>query len=483
MEEFRHLRAEFSTPVSGYSGIMEMEEEVGKIANKTGPYRILIVDDEETALKRMKSLVEKKGFEVHTAVTGEQAVDLLDAFTFDLVLTDLILGGIDGLAVLAYTKKASPDTEVVVITGYASVDSAIQATRRGAFHYLQKPIRSDELFHIVEQAVEKRRLKTRIRDLEQESPSDFLDIIGNSPKIQAIKSTIDRMKQSEANVLIVGESGTGKELIARAIHNHSRRRDKRFLAFNCASFADELLANELFGHEKDAYTGASKTTPGLLESADGGTVFFDEVGDMSPTMQAKILRAVQERELFRVGSSRPVPVDIRILSATNKDLKKLVEAGIFRQDLYFRLNVIAIKLPTLEQRKEDIPLLSMYCLKRTADRMGKHFDGFSEEAMSLLMNYSFPGNIRELENIVERAAALAQGSRIESRDLPSDLRAFETVAFRKEKGTMKTLSEIEEDYIRWVLARVGHNKTQAAKILGIDRVSLYRKLKQKEFEE
>jgi transcriptional regulator with PAS, ATPase and Fis domain len=291
------------------------------------------------------------------------------------------------------------------------------------------------------------------------------------------------MEQSEANVLIVGESGTGKELIARAIHNHSRRGDKRFLAFNCASFADELLANELFGHEKDAYTGATKTTPGLLESADGGTVFFDEIGDMSPSMQAKILRVVQEKELFRVGSSRPIPVDIRILSATNKDLKKLVEAGIFRQDLYFRLNVIAIKLPTLEQRKEDIPLLSMYCLKKAADPMGKHFHGFSEEAMGLLMNYSFPGNIRELENIVERAAALAQGSRIESRDLPSDLRAFETVAFRKERGTMKTLSEIEEDYIRWVLVQAGHNKTQAAKILGIDRVSLYRKLKQKEFEE
>lgn len=460
-----------------------MEKEAEKISRESGSSRILIVDDEETALKRMKSLMVKKGFEIHTATTGEQALDLLNALKFDLVLTDLVLGGIDGLAVLAYSKKVSPDTEVVIITGYASVNSAIQATRKGAFHYLQKPIRSDEMNHIVEQALEKRRLNTRIRELECEGSSDFPYIIGNSSKIQAVKATIKRMKRSEANVLIVGESGTGKELIARAIHNHSRRRDNRFLAFNCASFADELLANELFGHEKDAYTGATKTTPGLLESADGGTVFFDEIGDMSPTMQAKILRVVQEKELFRVGSSKPIPVDIRILSATNKDLRKLVEAGIFRQDLYFRLNVIAIKLPTLEQRKEDIPLLSMYCLKRAAGQMEKRFDGFSEEAMGLLMNYSFPGNIRELENIVERAAALAQGSRIESRDLPSDLRAFETVAFRRERGTMKTLSEIEEDYIRWVLAQAGQNKTQAAKILGIDRVSLYRKLKQHEFEE
>ncbi|MBN2242957.1 MAG: sigma-54-dependent Fis family transcriptional regulator [Acidobacteria bacterium] len=460
-----------------------MKKDEGKIDGKPAPCRILIVDDEETALDRMKSLMERKGFEVLTAPTGEQALYLLDRLKFDLVLTDLVLGGIDGLSVLAYSKKVSQDTEVVVITGYASVDSAIQATRKGAFHYLQKPIRSDELYHIVEQALERSRLKTRVRELEQEGAFHSPDIIGNSPKIQAIKSTIDRMKQSEANVLIVGESGTGKELIARAIHNHSRRRDRRFLAFNCASFADELLANELFGHEKDAYTGASKTTPGLLESADGGTVFFDEVGDMSPTMQAKILRVVQEKELFRVGSSSPIPVDIRILSATNKDLKKLVEAGIFRQDLYFRLNVIAIQLPTLEQRKEDIPLLGMNCLKKAAGRMEKHFDGFSEEAMGLLMNYSFPGNIRELENIVERAAALAPGSRIEARDLPSDLRAFETVAFRKEKGMMKTLSEIQQDYIQWVLSRVGHNKTHAAKILGIDRVSLYRKLKQQEFEE
>jgi DNA-binding NtrC family response regulator len=460
-----------------------MEEPVDRIEEKSGSRRILIVDDEETALKRMKSLMERKGFQVHTAANGEHALDLLKIWNFDLVLTDLILGGIDGLAVLEYSKKVSPDTEVVVVTGYASVDTAIQATRKGAFHYLQKPIRSDELYHIVEQALEKRRLKTRIRELEHESLSDFSGIIGNSPKIQDVKSTIERMKQTEANVLIIGESGTGKELIARAIHNLSRRRDKRFLAFNCASFADELLANELFGHEKDAYTGASKTTPGLLESADGGTVFLDEIGDMSPTMQAKILRVVQEKELFRVGSSRPIPVDIRILSATNKDLKKLVEAGIFRQDLYFRLNVITIKLPTLEQRKEDIPWLSMYFLKRASARMEKSFEGFSEEAMGLLINYSYPGNIRELENIVERTAALAQGHRIESQDLPSDLRDFETLSFRREKGSMKTLSEIEEEYIQWVLTQTRHNKTQAAQILGIDRVSLYRKLKKLEFDE
>jgi len=460
-----------------------MEDGSAKIGEKPEPRRILIVDDEETALKRMQRLMENRGYETHTATKGKQALDLLKALSFDLVLTDLVLDSIDGLAILSYTKKMSPDTEVVIVTGYASVDSAIQATKKGAFHYLQKPIRPDELFHIVEEALLKRGLKTRVRELEQGGQTDFSNIIGSSPKTQAVKAVIERIKQSEANVLITGESGTGKELIARAIHQHSRRRSQRFLAFNCASFVDELLANELFGHVRDAYTGATKTTPGLLESADGGTVFFDEVGDMSPSMQAKILRVIQEKELFRVGSSTPVPVDIRIISATNKDLKKLVDAGIFRQDLYFRLNVIALKLPTLEQRKDDIPQLGMFFLKRAADRMEKSFNGFSEEAMGLLMNYSYPGNIRELENIVERAAAMAQGERIELQDLPPDIRDFETVAFRRDKSSMKTLSEIEEEYIHWVLKQTGHNKTQAAQILGIDRVSLYRKLKKLEFDE
>ena len=461
----------------------DVEQEPGRTDTNQVHRRILIVDDEETALKRMKGLMEKNGYEVHTAATGTHALELLKSLNFDLVLTDLVLDSIDGLTVLANAKTTSPDTEVIIITGYASVDSAIQATRKGAFHYLQKPIRPAELQHTVEQALEKHSLKTRVRELEQERHPEFTDIIGNSPKTQTIRSLIYRIKQSEANVLITGESGTGKELIARAIHQHSKRSEQRFLAFNCASFTDELLANELFGHVKDAYTGASKTTPGLLESADRGTVFFDEVGDMSPSMQAKILRVIQEKELFRVGSSTPVPVDIRIISATNKDIKKLVEAGIFRQDLYFRLNVIAVKLPTLEQRKEDIPLLGMFFLKRAADRMEKYFDGFTEEAMGLLMNYSYPGNIRELENIVERAAAMAQGERIESRDLPPDIRDFETVTFRRDKGSMKTLSEIEQEYIHWVLKQTGHNKTQSAQILGIDRVSLYRRLKKFEFDE
>jgi len=460
-----------------------MVREPDRTESRPEQRRILIVDDEATALKRMKSIVEKLGYEAHTAASGNDALDLLKTFNFDLVLTDLVLDSVDGLSVLSFSKKVSPDTEVVIITGYASVDSAIEATKKGAFHYLQKPVRPAELQHIVEQALEKHGLKQRVRELEQESGHDFPDIIGNSSETQSVRSMIERMKHSEANILITGESGTGKELIARAIHRLSRRRKQRFLAFNCASFADELLANELFGHVKDAFTGASKSTPGLLESADRGTVFFDEVGDMSPSMQAKILRVIQEKELFRVGSSTPVPVDIRIISATNKDLKKLVEAGIFRQDLYFRLNVIAIRLPTLEQRKDDIPLLSLFFLKRASDRMDKHFDGFSEEAMGLLTNYSYPGNIRELENIVERAAALARGEKIESQDLPPDLRAFETITFQRNKSGMKSLSEIEEEYIQWILKQTGHNKTQAAQILGIDRVSLYRKLKKLEFDE
>lgn len=446
-------------------------------------FHILLVDDEEIALKRMESLMRKHHYRTTTVTDGAQALELVKAQRFDLLITDLVMDSIDGLELMAKTKKADPEIEVIIITGYASVDSAIEATKLGAFHYLQKPIRPDALINIVRQALEKRRLSRRVRELEQASQTDLSKIIGNSPKIIAVKNIIRQIEKSEANVLITGESGTGKELIANAIHRHSRRKNGPFQAFNCASFTEDLLANELFGHEKEAYTGATHTHPGLLESANGGTVFFDEVGDMSPAMQAKLLRVIEERELFRVGGSKPVTVDIRILSATNKDLKKLVEAGIFRQDLYFRLNVITIDLPTLSERVEDIPLLATYFLSRSSKNIGKEFRGYSEEAMGLLTQYNYPGNVRELENIIERAASLALGDRIEVGDLPADLRDFEMFTFHRERGKMKTLAEIEKDYIRWILSKTGHNKSETARILGIDRVTLHRKLKKLEFEE
>lgn len=446
-------------------------------------FRVLIVDDEEIALNALARIMRKEGYHVVTHSQGEKAKDLLNKQVFDVVLTDLLLDTIDGLEILSETKKKDPETEVIIITGHGSLDGAIEATKKGAFHYLQKPIYPDEVRNIVRQAIEKRKLTRRVRDLEHKIDSDLPAIIGNSPKITAIKKLILQIQESDANVLITGESGTGKELVARAIHQTSRRNQNRFLAFNCASFTEELLANELFGHEKDAYTGATQARAGLLESADRGTVFFDEVGDMSSAMQAKILRVVQEKELLRVGATNPISVDIRIISATNKDLKSLCTAGIFRQDLYFRLNVIPLHLPNLAERPDDIPLLATFFLKQSAKRAGKELVRFSDEALGLLLNYGYPGNVRELENIIERATALAKGERIEPSDLPSDLKDFHAFTFHRKTGRMKTLEEIEQEYMQWVLEQVSHNKSEASKILGIDRASLYRKLKRSVFKE
>jgi len=444
---------------------------------------ILIVDDENIALKTLVRILEKEGYKTEAAQSGRQAIKLLNNRSFDLVLTDLVMEPPDGMLVLAEAKKLDPETEVIIITGYASIESAIEATKRGAFHYLQKPIRPDEVRHIVRQAAEKRGLRSRIKELEKAAGVEFPTIVGNSPKILAIKKLIKRIEESDANVVITGESGTGKELVAQAIHRSSRRKDKRFLALNCASFTEDLLANELFGHEKDAFTGATTTRTGLLESAHGGTVFFDEVGDMPPAMQAKLLRVVQERELIRVGGTIPIPVDIRIIAATNKDLKKLSEAGIFRQDLFFRLNVIAFEMPALADHPEDIPLLAIHFLDKCVERTGKRISGISKEAIGLLSSYGYPGNVRELENIIERAASFARGKLIEVEDLPPDLKDFDAFTFHQSKDKIKSLEELEWEYIHWVLERAGNNKSEAARILGIDRVSLYRKLKQFQFKE
>jgi DNA-binding NtrC family response regulator len=449
----------------------------------TESFHILIVDDEEVALNALGRIMRKEGYHVVTQSRGDKSKQLLNRQKFDVVLTDLLLDTIDGLEIMAEAKRLDPETEVIIITGHGSVDGAIDATKKGAFHYLQKPVRPDEVRNIVRQAVQKRALTQRVRELENKMDGDIPTIIGNSPKITAIKKLIRQIAGSDANILITGESGTGKELVAKAIHQTSRRNQRRFLAFNCASFTEELIANELFGHDKDAYTGATQARAGLLESADGGTVFFDEVGDMPPSMQAKILRVVQEKELLRVGATQSIAVDIRIISATNKDLKGLCTAGIFRNDLYFRLNVIPLHLPSLAERREDIPLLATYFLKLSAKRTGKSLVGFSDEALGLLLNYGYPGNVRELENIIERATALAKKERIESNDLPSDLKDFNAFTFHRKTGKMKTLEEIEQEYIQWVLEQLSHNKSEASKILGIDRVSLYRKLKRSAFKE
>ncbi len=457
-----------------------MKKTKGEIAGRR--ITAMVVDDEDIALKALSRILRSEGYDVEAVDTGKKAIKLVNTRRFDLILTDLFIDEISGMDVLVAAKNRDSETVVILLTGHGSIDSAIEATKKGAFHYLQKPIRPDEVRHIAKRAVENLELITRIKELEAGTDRKIDSIIGNSPKIVAIKKLVRRIQDSDSNVLITGESGTGKELLAQAIHESSPKKQGNFLAFNCASFADELLANELFGHEKDAFTGATKSHSGLFESANEGTVFLDEVGDMPMSMQVKLLRVIQEREVIRVGGTKPIPIDVRLIAATNKNLKKAYLKGYFRQDLFFRLNVIYIRMPNLSERREDIPLLASHFLRFYSKRMDKKITGFTDEVLGLLSSYEYPGNIRELENIVEHAVSMTRGEVITTENLPKDLMDYDLFSFQNQEDGYKTLEELEKEYIRWILDRVKHKKTEASKILGIDRVSLYRKLKRFEFD-
>ena len=445
------------------------------------PYKetILVVEDEDIARKNLEYILKKEGYEVISVESGVKALELLESRTFDLVITDLKMEKVDGMGVLEKSKELQPFTEVIMITGYATVDSAVEAMKEGAYHYIAKPYKLDEVRRISREALIKRRL--RLENLELRS---FLKrfqqvpfIVGRSKEIKSIMKTIRQIAPSDTNVLILGESGTGKELVAKAIHNLSPRFEKKFIAFNCGSFTEELMANELFGHEKGAFTGATQVKPGLLEVAQGGTVFLDEIGDMPLAMQVKLLRVIQEKEFLRVGGVKPIPVDVRFIAATHRDLKDDVEKGLFRQDLYYRLNVITINLPPLASRTDDIPLLVHHFLSQKSQAMKKDIHEVEREAMDLLCQYSWPGNVRELENVIERAVALENGPSIQVEDLPDYIRNLSIETYRKNPSTIPSLEEQEKNYIKWVLKKTEGNKTKAAKIMGIDRVSLWRKLK------
>jgi DNA-binding NtrC family response regulator len=447
--------------------------------------RILIVDDDDIARKNFTRLLQREGFDVSNAETGSSALERLAERSCDVVMTDLVMEDVNGLELLGRIKNQFPETEVILITGYASIPTAIEAIKKGAFHYIEKPVRPAEMVHLARQAIEKKRLREQIVKLEARIKGDLEEpiLIGQSRQmVEAIK-LMKQIAKVDCNVLITGESGTGKELAASMIHYHSPRRNKRFLAINCGGFAEELLANELFGHEKDAFTGASSARAGLLETASGGTLLLDEIGDMPPSMQVKLLRAIQEQEVIRVGGNRPIPIDVRVISATNQDLKKAVSAGLFRQDLYYRLNVVTIDMPPLRDRKADIPLLAHFFLRRFARQFHREITGLSEETMAVLQGYYFPGNVRELENIIEHAVAMAREDTISVKDLPSDFSEIGVFSFEQPDSQVTALREMERKYIQWVLNRVDRNKTQAAKLLGIDRSSLWRHLKNSEIEE
>jgi DNA-binding NtrC family response regulator len=441
--------------------------------------KILIIDDERIALRNLEHVMKKEGYDVTGTQSGPNALKLLEERQFDVVLTDLRMEKVDGMQILKKTRELYPDTEVIMITGYATLDSAVETMKHGAFYYIAKPFKLEEVRKVVKEAVHKVRLKTENRSLREqlESYQGKVKIITQDPVMLKLLETARQIAPTDCNVLITGESGTGKELFARFLHLNSSRAGGPFFAINCGAFTEELLSNELFGHEKGAFTGANSVKKGLIETASGGTLFMDEVTETPPSMQVKLLRVIQEKEVMRVGGVAPLKVDVRFVAATNRDIHDTMKSGAFRQDLYFRLNVVSLRIPPLSERKDDIPLLSYFFLKKYSLLMKKEVNGISEDVIALLMNYDFPGNVRELENIMERGVALTNGKVIETGHLPEDLRELSIKTFRKKEGRIPSLEEQEEAYIKWVLHEVGGNKTLAAQILGIDRVSLWRKLK------
>jgi DNA-binding NtrC family response regulator len=441
--------------------------------------KILIVDDEKIALKNLEHVMKKEGYDVTGAESGPTALKRLEEQSFDLVLTDLRMEKVDGMQILKKCRELYPEAEVIMITGYATLESAVKAMKQGAFNYIAKPFRLDEVRIIVKEAAEKVRLKRENRDLREqiESYQGKVKIITQDANMQRLLETSKQIAPTDCNVVITGESGTGKELLARYIHFNSDRAEGPFFAINCGAFTEELLSNELFGHDKGAFTGAIAMKKGLIEMASKGTLFLDEITEMPPSMQVRLLRVIQEKEVLRVGGTEPLNVDVRFIAATNRDIHDAIKNGQFRQDLYFRLNVVSLHILPLSERRDDIPLLSYYFLQKYATLMKKNVTEISQEAMAVLMNYDLPGNVRELENIMERGVALANENIIEVAHLPEDLRELSIRTFRKKEGRMSSLEEQEMAYIQWVLKEVGGNKTLAAQILGIDRVSLWRKLK------
>lgn len=447
--------------------------------------KLLIVDDEKVALRNLEHVMKKEGYEVTATQSGANALALLARQPFDVVLTDLRMEKTDGMQILEKCRATCPDTEVILITGYATLESAVEAMKHGAFYYIAKPYRLDEVRKVVAEALAKTRLRRENRNLREqvESFQGKVRIITQNAEMQRLLDMARQIAPTDCNVLITGESGTGKELFARYLHHHSRRAEGPFVAVNCGAFNEELLANELFGHVKGAFTGAAGDKKGLIAAAAGGTLFLDEITEMSPAMQVKLLRVIQEREVLPLGATTPQKVDLRFVAATNRNILEMARGGDFRQDLFFRLNVVNLLIPPLSRRREDVPLLAYHFLKKCAARMGREVSEISAEAMDLLKAYDFPGNVRELENIVERGVAIAGGDTIEVASLPDDLRDLAIRTFRKKEGRLPSLEEQERDYIRWVLAEAGGNQTLAAQILGIDRVSLWRKLKRYQLED
>ncbi|MFH0724816.1 MAG: sigma-54 dependent transcriptional regulator [Pseudomonadota bacterium] len=441
-------------------------------------FRIAVIDDEPIVGREVKRGLSREPYDVEVFGDGESALKRFQETEFDVLLCDLNLPGMSGLEILKSVRARYPRSEVILITAYGSVDSAIEAIRAGAFHYVTKPIRIAELRLLVSRALDKVILVREKEALKEAlfSQNQPARIVGSSRSMTEVFRLVEKVAPLGCNVLIQGESGTGKEMVARALHEKSPRRQKPYVSFNCGGFAEELITNELFGHEKGAFTGATETKIGLLEAAHEGSIFLDEIGEMPMSMQVKLLRFVEERTLFRVGGSKPLPVNVRLIAASNRDLKEMVKHQSFREDLFYRLNVVLIPLPPLRARKDDIPLLTHHFLRKYGRAFCKEVKSVSPEVLEILSQYPFPGNVRELENIIERAVALTDEPEISIRDLPSDLRELSMVSLDLPGNV--TLEEKEKAYILEILIKTRHRKTLAAEILGIPRTTLWRKMKQ-----
>ena len=443
---------------------------------------ILVVDDDQAHRTMLLTLLGGWGFSVEEADDGGRAIERVHEKSFDLVLMDVRMLEVSGLQALPEIKKFNPAIPIIIMTAYSSVETAVEALKKGAYDYLGKPLDFDELKLAIERAMDHSQLKEENRALKERLGSGFNtgDIIGRSRVMLELLETVSLVAPTEATVLITGESGTGKELIARAIHANSPRRQKPYIQINCAAITETLLESELFGHERGAFTGADRRREGRFRLAHGGSMFLDEVSEMSVAMQAKLLRVLQEKEIQRVGGEEVLKVDVRVMAATNKDLKKEIEAGGFREDLYYRLNVVALAAPALRERREDIPLLVQHFLETFAEKNRKHIKGFTPQAMDRLLRHDWPGNVRELMNAVERGVILCRGEYIAEKDFPlsvSGAEVPEPESAREGLPADLPLEEVEKVTILNTLESAGGNKSEAARRLGITRRTLHKKLK------
>jgi len=442
--------------------------------------RILVVDDEPLMQEFLIEALERNSYHVDMAESGKEALEKINNNFYHLVITDVRMPNIGGMEILKETKRKYPESGVIMVTAYGTVESAVEAMKQGAFDYITKPFSIDEIELVVNKFFEYNRLVSENRYLrsELEKQYAFENIIGRSPKMKQVFEIVEMVAPTKATVLIQGASGTGKELIAKAIHFRSPRRDRPFVKTNCAALPVNLVESELFGHEKGAFTGAIKRTKGRFELADGGTLLLDEISEMSPNLQAKLLRVLQEKEFEKVGNSETVQVDIRIIATTNRDLKEEVAKGNFREDLYYRLNVVPIFLPTLKERKEDIPLLAEYFVRKYAQEVQKKISGISDEVTQMLMEYDWPGNVRELEHAIERAVIIAKEEILQPQHFLMFREEFQLRNRENITVNNKTLYEMEKQWILQVLREQNWNRTRAAEVLGISVRTLRNKIRQ-----